>query len=191
MYGLRILLADPDPHSRKNLKGILGRAGHQVFAEAGDGRIAAQLAFNRQPDMVILDVNLPVRDGLEVARVLEEHRVAPVLLLIGGDYWEVLERAKEAGVYGCLVKPVSEATIIPEVEIAWTNFQRIRRLEEENRELRETLETRKLVEKAKGILMEKRGITEGEAYQFMRKLSMDRCTSLGRIAKAVLRGEVM
>ncbi len=188
MYGLRILLADADVQERKNVKDLLVRAGHSLVAEAGDGRTASQLAFSRQPDLVILDHALPVRDGLEVARVLDEQRVAPVLLLLSGDYWGLLERARAAGVYGLLVKPVTETTLLPEVVMAWSAFQRVIRLEQDNRSLRESLENRKLVEKAKGLLMQKTGWSEQEAYQHLRKLAMDRCVSIDKIAKTFLKG---
>ncbi|MEW6662723.1 MAG: ANTAR domain-containing response regulator [Bacillota bacterium] len=191
MFGLRIVVGDQEEGARKSIKDMLKRAGHSVIAEAGDGRTLSQQAFNRSPDLVIADALLPLRDGFEVARVLDEQRVAPVILVMNEDYyWVSLDKIKETGIYGCLVRPLSEVSLLSQVEIAWACFQRIRRLEEDNRKIKETLENRKIIDRAKGLLMEQRGLSEQEAFRLLRKASMDRCLSLEKIAKAVIKGEI-
>jgi len=192
LFGLRIAVGDQEEGARKSIKDMLKRVGHTVIAEAGDGRTLSQLAFNRSPDLVIADVLLPLRDGIEVARVLDEQRVAPVILVMNEDYYRVsMDKIKETGIYGCLIRPLSEVNLLSQVEIAWAFFQRIRKLEEDNRKIKETLENRKIIDKAKGLLMEHRGISEQEAFRLLRKASMDRCLSLEKTAKAVIKGEAI
>jgi len=192
LFGLRIAVGDHEEGARKSIKDMLIRIGHTVIAEAGDGRTLSQLAFNRSPDLVIADVLLPLRDGIEVARVLDEQGVAPVILVMNEDYYRVsMDKIKETGVYGCLVRPLNEISLLSQVEIAWVCFSRIRRLEEENRKIKETLENRKIIDRAKGLLMEQRGISEQEAFRLLRKASMDRCLSLEKTAYVIIKGEKM
>ena len=192
LIGLKIAVGDHDAGTRRNIKDTLKRAGHSVLAEAGDGRTLSQQAFNLSPDLVIADALLPLRDGFEVARVLDEQRVAPVILTMNEDYyWVTLDKIKEAEIYGCLVRPFNEISLLSQVEVAWACFQKIKKLEEDNRKVKETLENRKIIDRAKGLLMEQRGMPEQEAFKLLRKTSMDRCSSLEKIAKAVIKGEII
>ncbi|BAF58908.1 response regulator [Pelotomaculum thermopropionicum SI] len=186
MLGARIVIADADAGYRKSLKEKLIHAGYFVAGEVSDGRSALKVIFQTEPDLVIMDTRLPGSGGMEIIRIIEEHRVAPVILLTASHEQELLEEAKDSWIFACLVKPVSDAQLFLAVEIAIANFRKFIKLEEENRRLKKALEERKLVEKAKGLVMEARGLSEKEAYKFLQKLSMDNCISLARVAKRVI-----
>jgi len=184
--GIRVVIADPSTVWRKKIKEQLTRTGYLVIATLDNGRTAAQVIFSRQPDIVILDPGLPERDGLEVARVVFEQRVAPVLLVTDDLHWQTFEQAKAAGVYAYLVKPVNDMVLTPAIELAITHFQNELRLENENKKLKETLETRKLVEKAKGLLMSDKHLAEAEAYQYIQRESMNKGKSMRKTAQAII-----
>jgi len=186
MFGARVVIADADTSYRKKLKEILNQAGYLVVGEVGEGRSALKVIFQTEPDVVIMDAMLPGLEGLDVVRIIEEHRVAPVILLAYPHEWEVLEKDKFSWVFAFLVKPVSELLLFPAIEIAVANFRKLVRLEEENKRLRQALEERKLVEKAKGLVMEARGLNEKEAYKFLQKLSMDNCMPIARVARRII-----
>lgn len=187
MYGLRIVLADADLVFRKTLKDKLVQAGYLVVGEAGEGRAAQQMAFNLQPDLVIMDFDLPGQDGLEVAKIIEEHRLAPVLLLTTYDRRDFLEEALQNKIFAYLTKPVDDFQLLASIEISVATFRRILKLEQENKKLKEALETRKLVDKAKGLLAEVHGMTEQESYKFLQKLSMDKCLPMKHVVKQVIK----
>lgn len=186
MDGIRVVVADPSAIWRKKIKEQLVRAGYLVLATLDNGRTAAQVIFSRQPEVVLLDPWLPERDGLEVARVVFEQRIAPVLLVTNNFDWGTFEQAKAAGVYAYLVKPVSDLILTPAIELAITHFQKELRLEVENKKLKETLETRKLVEKAKGLLMLNKHLSEAEAYQYIQRESMNRGKTMRKTAQAII-----
>lgn len=187
MYGLRIVLADADPVYRKNLKDKLVNAGYLVVGEAGDGRSALNQAFNTQPDLIIMDYALPGYDGLEIARTIEEHRLAPVMLLTAYDRREFVAEALQNSVFAYLTKPVDDFQLFATIEITVANFRRILRLEQENRKLKEALETRKLVDRAKGLLAKVHGMSEQESYKFLQKMSMDKCLPMKHVVKQVIK----
>lgn len=186
--GVRVVIADGDSVSRKQVKEALGKEGYLVIAETIDARNTLKIVFQTEPDLVIIDSSIPGYQELEIARIIKEHRVAPIILI--GDFYElgVYEEEKASWVMAYLLKPVSESSLLPTIEIALANFKELVRLEEENKNLRKALESRKLVEKAKGLLMEKRGLTEQEAYKYLQKNSMNRCVPIARIAKEVIKG---
>ncbi|MCL6639391.1 MAG: response regulator [Firmicutes bacterium] len=186
MYGTRIAIADDDAAFRKKLKETLVHAGYMVVAEAGHGRSLLKAVFQTEPDLVIMDAKLPGAEGLEIARIIEEHRVAPVILLTASHEKEVLEEAKASRVFAYLVKPLSEAHLLPAIEISIANFKQMLRLQEENKKLKQALESRKLVEKAKGLVMEARGWSEKEAYKYLQKLSMDNCVPIASVARQII-----
>jgi response regulator NasT len=182
----RVVIADSDPHSRRKLRDFLRHAGCTLIKEAGEGKSALQAVFQTEPDIVLLEDRIPGSEGMDVAEIIGEHRVAPVVLLTDADPGDTENLAKKTGVYGILTKPLQEASILPVLETALSNFERVTALQREIKELRRQLETRKLVEKAKGLLMEKRGLKEEEAYRFLQKLSMDRCAPLEKVARQVI-----
>ncbi|GAW91648.1 ANTAR domain-containing response regulator [Calderihabitans maritimus] len=186
MFGSRIVLADADPAFRKNLKEMLTKAGYIIVAEAGDGLSALKAIKSMHPDLAILDARLPVKDGLEVAKIIEEDRVAPVLLLTAYNHKDIVQQAKDSWVFAYLVKPVNEANLFPAIEIAIANYRRMLSLEREIHRLKETLETRKLVERAKGILMEVLDLSEAEAFKKIQKESMNKRTSMRQIAQSII-----
>lgn len=186
MFGTRIVIADADAGYRKKLKEVLVQAGYLVTAEAGNGRSALKAVFQTEPDVVIMDLKLPGAQGLELARIIEEHRISPVILLTESYEQQLLENARPSWVFACLVKPVSDAQLFSAVEITLANFRRFTRLEEENKQLKKALNERKLVERAKGLVMEVKGLTEKEAYKYLQRLSMDNCIPISSIARQVI-----
>lgn len=182
----RVVLADEDDVWRKNIGAILTKAGFLVIGEASDGITALKIIRARQPELVVADVALPGISGLELARIVYEDRIAPVLLTSSTWQQDLLEKAKEVHAFGFLVKPVDEATLLPAADVALALYQELQRLTKEVRKLREALETRKVVERAKGILMETLGLTEAEAYRRIQKQSMNRRLSMRAVAEAII-----
>lgn len=186
MFGTRIVIADADAGYRKKLKETLVHAGYLVTGEVEDGRSALKVIFQTEPDLVLMDARLPGTEGLEIARIIEEHRAAPVILLSESHEQELLEDAKASWIFAFLVKPVSDTQLFSAIEIAVANFRKFMKLEEENRRLKKALEERKLVEKAKGLVMEAKGFSEKEAYKYLQKISMDKCVPIARVARQVI-----
>ncbi|OAT79972.1 ANTAR domain-containing response regulator [Desulfotomaculum copahuensis] len=182
----RIVLADSDATWRKAIKDMLTKLGYWVVGVAADGLTALKLVRSRQPDLLIVESNMPGMNGLDVARILHEDKLAPVVVLVSTHSPGLLEKAKEARVSSLLVKPVDETTLYPAVELAMANYQEIIKLEGQVNELKETLETRKLVERAKGILMETLGLSETEAFKRIQKQSMNKRISMRQVAEAVI-----
>lgn len=190
MQGTRVVIADADEADRREIQEKVQRYGYLVVGSTGDGRAAAQMIFQREPEVAVVSVDLPTRSGLEVARVVEEQLVSAVVLTAKEFDWDLLEKARATGAQAFLVKPLSEQILIPALELAIAEFQRYKEVLAENRRLKEDLETRRLVERAKGMLMREKGWTEEEAYSFLRRESMNRCQPLRRIARAVLEGRL-
>ncbi len=186
MFGTRIVIADADTGYRKTLKDTLLQAGYLVTGEIGDARSALRVIFQTEPDLVIMDSKLPGSEGLGIVRLIEEHRAAPLILLAESHDQNILEEAKGFWIFGYLVKPVADVQLFPAIEIAIANFRKFIDLEEENKRLKKALEDRKLVEKAKGMVMELRGLSEKEAYKYLRKLSMDSCVPIVRVARQII-----
>lgn len=186
MFGTRIVIADADPAFRKKLKEILVHAGYMVVAVVGHGHSLLKAVFQNEPDLVIMDARLPGAEGLAIARIIEEHRAAPVILLTASHEQEVLEEAKASWIFAYLVKPLSEAHLFPAIELSIANFRKFLRLEEENKKLKRALESRILIEKAKGYVMEKNGLNEKDAYKYLQKMSMDNCLPLASVARQII-----
>ncbi len=182
----RILIADDESLIRMNMREMLVQQGYEVVAEAANGRSAIELAAKTHPDLVLLDIKMPDVDGLEAARVIIDQNSAPVVLLTAYSDDDLVADARSAGVSGYLVKPIRETELAPVIEIALARFRDLRSLQQKVLDLEEALETRKLIERAKGALMEQYGLSEGDAFHRMRKTSMDNRKSMKEVAEAIL-----
>ncbi|MCS7236516.1 MAG: response regulator [Armatimonadota bacterium] len=183
---LRILIADDEAIRVMTLRTQLRSLGFEVVAEATNGREAVELAERHQPDLAILDIKMPELDGITAAREITARRPIPVILLTAYSEPELVERATEAGVFAYLVKPVSEEDLLPTILLARARFEEFRILQKEVADLREALEARKLIERAKGILMKRLGISEAEAFRRMQVQSQKENKKLVEIARAIV-----
>src|SRR3954462_13985564 len=164
MAQMRVLIADDDPIIRLDLKQILENLEYEVVAEAGDGQQAVEQARETQPDICILDVKMPVMDGIEAVQLISGEGIAPSILLTAYSDRELVDRAKDAGVFAYLVKPFKPSDLPPAIEIARSRFEQHLQLNKEVGSLQDKLETRKLVDRAKGILMDQHALSESDAY---------------------------
>ena len=182
----RVVIAEDEALIRLDLKEMLQEEGYEVVGEAGDGETAVKLAVSHRPDLVILDVKMPVLDGLSAAEQIAAERIAPVVILTAFSQRDLVERARDAGAMAYLVKPFTKADLMPAIAMAVSRFQEIRVLESEVGSLRGRLEVRKLLDRAKGLLQAEHGMTEPEAFRWIQKTSMDRRVSMREVAQAVL-----
>ncbi|MDI6712174.1 MAG: response regulator [Anaerosomatales bacterium] len=185
---MRVLIAEDEAIIRMDLREMLEEEGHEVVGEARDGAEAIRLARELRPDVVFMDIKMPGTDGLEAARALCDERVAPVVMVTAFSQASYVEEACAAGAMGYLVKPFAKHDVLPAMQIAVARFAEARALEEEAADLEERLETRKLLDRAKGVLMA-RGLSEPEAFRRLQKLAMDRRLPLKEVAQAVLLAE--
>jgi len=181
-----VIIADDESLIRMDLREMLTNLGYLVIGEVGDGRSAVNLARELRPDVVVMDIKMPDMDGIDAAKVLTEERISPVLLLTAYSQQELIERAKEAGVVGYIVKPFRESDLAPAIEVAVARFAEFRALEKEVGDLKLALETRKLVDRAKGILMDTQGLTEAEAFRKIQKMSMNTRKPMKEVAEAII-----
>ncbi len=184
----RVIIADDEAIIRMDLKEMLHNLGYLVVGEAPDARSAVNLARELRPDIVIMDIKFEGDDfdGIEAAKVLTAEKIAPVLLLTAFSQKELVERAKEASVSGYIVKPFRESDLGPAIEIALAQFEEFRALERQVGDLKLALETRKLVDRAKGILMDTQGLTEAEAFRRIQKMSMNTRKPMKEVAEAII-----
>jgi AmiR/NasT family two-component response regulator len=182
----RVVVAEDEAIIRLDVVEILREAGYDVVGEAGDGESAVRLVEETLPDLVVMDVKMPVLDGISAAERIGKARLAPVVLLTAFSQRELVDRARDAGAMAYVVKPFTSADLLPAVEIAVSRFQEISELEKEVSDLTERFETRKRVERAKGLLMTRMGLTEPEAFRWIQKTSMDRRLTMREVADAVL-----
>lgn len=183
---IRLVIADDESIIRMNLKETLVGLGYLVVGEAGDGVSVINLARELRPDLVLMDIKMPKLDGIQAAKVLTQEKIAPVLLLTAYSDRELVERAKEAGVVNYVVKPFRDAELLPAIEIALARYDEFLQMDNEIRDLKETLDTRKLVERAKGVLMDSQGLKEAEAFRKIQQLSMNTRKPMKEIAQAIL-----
>lgn len=186
MERTRVVIADDESLIRMDLREMLTNLGYLVVGDVGDGRSAVNLARELRPDIVIMDIKMPDMDGIEAAQILTEERIAPVLLLSAYSQQELVQRAQKAGVAGYLVKPFQESDLTPAIEVALARFSEFRALEQELGDLNEALETRKLVDRAKGILMDSQKLSEAEAFRKIQKMSMNNRKSMKAVAEAII-----
>ncbi len=182
----RIIIADDESLIRLDLREMLTHLGYDVIGEAEDGRSAMELARRLRPDLLVMDIKMPDLDGISAAEELTRERIAPVVLVTAYSDQALVERAREAGVVGYVVKPFREAELMPVIELSRARFDEFRTLEQEVGSLRDALETRKLIEKAKGVLMDVHELREAEAFHRIRKTSMDARKSMKEVAEAIL-----
>ena len=184
---LRLVIADNESLIRMDLREMLEEAGHEIVGEAMDGRKAVVLTRSHRPDLVIMDIKMPQMDGIAAAKKMAEEKLAPVLLLTAFSQPEIVEKAKASGVLGYLVKPVQEAQLFPAMEIARSRWQEMQDMEAELAGLRDTLEARKTLDRAKGILMAMHHLSEPEAYRRIQQYAMMKRKTLKEIAEAVVK----
>ncbi len=186
MERTRIIIADDESIVRMDLKEMLTTLNYLVVGEVGDGQSAVNLARELKPDVVLMDIKMPDMDGIEAAKILTEEQIAPVVLLTAYSQKDLVDRAKEAGVVGYLVKPFREADLLPAIEVALARFGEFKQMNQEVNDLQDALETRKLVDRAKGILMDAQGLEEQEAFRRIQKMSMNTRKPMKEVAEAII-----
>ncbi|MBB5804939.1 response regulator NasT [Saccharothrix ecbatanensis] len=182
----RVLVAEDEALIRLDLVEMLREEGYEVAGQAADGDEAVTLATELRPDLVIMDVKMPKVDGIEAASVIAGKRIAPVVILTAFSQRDLVERARDAGAMAYLVKPFAKRDLVPAIELAMSRFAELQALENEVAGLTDRLETRKVVERAKGLLMTKQGLSEPEAFRWVQRTAMDRRTTMKAVAEAVI-----
>ncbi len=186
MERARVIIADDESIVRTDLKEMLTSLDYLVIGEVGDGKSAVNLARELKPDVMLMDIKMPDMDGIEAAKILTEEQIAPVVLLTAYSQKELVDRAKDAGVVGYLIKPFRESDLLPALEVAISRFKEFQTVRQEVEDLQNALETRKLVERAKGILIDSQGMTEHEAFRKIQKMSMNTRKPMKEVAEAII-----
>jgi AmiR/NasT family two-component response regulator len=184
----RVLVAEDEAIIRLDLAEMLGEAGYDVVGSAGDGEQAVELALSLRPDLVIMDVKMPVMDGITAAEQIGRERICPVVMLTAFSQTELVERARDAGVMAYIVKPFTASDVTPAIDIALSRWGELKALEAEVADLGDRLETRKAVDRAKGVLMAKLKLSEADAFRWIQKTAMDRRMGMREVADAVVAG---
>jgi response regulator NasT len=184
-----ILICDDEPVIRMNLKAMLHDMGFEDVLECGDGKRAVETALASFPDLVILDVAMPGMDGITAAGEIRKKLKIPILLLTNAYDSKTVKRAAENGIAAFLTKPLRQQDLLPALEIALAHTEEVEELKEKIEDLKETIENRKVIEKAKGTLMEKNRLSEADAYRVLQKLAMDRRKTLRQVADSILKGD--
>ncbi len=182
----RVLVAEDEAIIRLDLAEMLAERGYEVVGHASNGEQAVELATSLRPDIVIMDVKMPVMDGITAAEQIGRDRICPVVMLTAFSQTELVERARDAGVMAYVVKPFTASDVTPAIDIALSRWGELMALESDVADLADRLETRKAVDRAKGVLMSKLKITEAEAFRFIQKSAMDRRLSMREVADAVI-----
>jgi AmiR/NasT family two-component response regulator len=183
---LRVVVAEDEALIRLDLVEMLTEAGYNVVGQAGDGEAAIELTEREKPDLVVMDVKMPKLDGISAAERIAKQRIAPVVILTAFSQRDLVERARDAGAMAYLTKPFTIEDLMPAIELAVSRFQEIKQLDAEITDLQEQLKARKLIEKAKGLLMTKLQISEPEAFKWMQKTAMDKRRSMTDVAQLVM-----
>jgi response regulator NasT len=187
--GLRVLVAEDEALIRLDLREMLTEEGFDVVGEAADGEQAVALAEDLKPDLVICDIKMPKMDGIAAAAVITERRIAPVVMLTAFSQRDLVERARDAGAMAYLIKPFEKRDLLPAIEMATARFAQITALEAEVQGLAERLETRKIVERAKGALMTAHRMTEPQAFRWIQRAAMDNRTTMRAVAELILESD--
>ena len=185
----RVLIAEDEALIRMDLKEMLEEEGYAVVGEAADGEQAVALAAQLRPDLVILDVKMPRLDGLAAAQRIADDRIAPVVILTAFSQRELVERAREVGAMAYLVKPFQKQDLVPAIEMATSRYAEMISLADEVTDLSARLEARKVVERAKGVLMKEHGMSEPDAFRWIQRAAMNRRASMREVAEKVLAGD--
>ena len=183
---LRVVVAEDEALIRLDLVEMLTEAGYEVVGQAGDGEAAIEITEKEKPDLVVMDVKMPKLDGISAAERIANQRIAPVVILTAFSQRDLVERARDAGAMAYLTKPFTIDDLMPAIELAVSRFQEITQLDAEVTDLQEQLKARKMIEKAKGILMKNLSITEPEAFKWMQKTAMDKRRSMTDVAQLVM-----
>lgn len=186
MERTRVIIADDEALIRMDLREMLTNLGYLVVGEVADGRSAVNQSRELRPDVVVMDIKMPDMDGIEAAKILTEERIAPTVLLSAYSQRDLVERARDAGVVAYLVKPYREEELAPAIEVALARFREFQTVQKQVDDLQQALETRKLVDRAKGILMDKQGLSEAEAFRKIQKMSMDNRKPMKDVAEAII-----
>ena len=184
--GRRVVIAEDEALIRLDLAEMLAEEGYDVVGQAGDGETAVALAEQHRPDLVVLDVKMPRLDGISAAQRIAEQRIAPVVILTAFSQRELVERARDAGAMAYLVKPFTKADLVPAVEMAVSRFAELQMLEAEVADLQERLDTRKAVDRAKGVLQQRLDLSEPDAFRWIQKTAMDLRLSMRQVADGVI-----
>jgi two-component system, response regulator PdtaR len=182
----RVVIAEDEALIRMDLAEMLAEEGYDVVGQAADGQQAVELAEQLRPDLVILDVKMPVLDGIAAAERIAGQRIAPVVMLTAFSQRELVERARDAGAMAYLVKPFSQSDLVPAIEMAISRFAELAALESEVADLNDRLETRKAVERAKTVLQRDLGLSEPDAFRWIQKTAMDLRLSMRQVAEGVI-----
>ena len=183
---LRVVVAEDEALIRLDLVEMLTEAGYDVVGQAGDGEAAIELTEREKPDLVVMDVKMPKLDGISAAERIAKQRIAPVVILTAFSQRDLVERARDAGAMAYLTKPFTIEDLMPAIELAVSRFLEIKQLDAEVTDLQDQLKARKLIEKAKGLLMTNLQISEPEAFKWMQKTAMDKRRSMTDVAQLVL-----
>lgn len=183
---LRVVVAEDEALIRLDLVEMLTEAGYEVVGQAGDGEAAISITEKEKPDLVVMDVKMPKLDGISAAERIANQRIAPVVILTAFSQRDLVERARDAGAMAYLTKPFTIDDLMPAIELAVSRFQEIKQLDAEVADLQDQLKARKIIEKAKGILMKNLKITEPEAFKWMQKTAMDKRRSMTDVAQLVM-----
>ena len=186
----RVLIAEDEAIIRLDLRETLEEEGYEIVAETGRGDEAVELARSMRPDLAILDIKMPGMDGLEAARLITDERLCGVLVLTAFSQRDFIEQARDAGALAYLVKPFQKSDLVPAIELAIARFRELSALADEVKGLEEQLETRKVVDRAKGILMDRHGLSEQDAFSFIQKRAMSERTKMKTIAERVVAGDL-
>jgi response regulator NasT len=182
----RVVIAEDEALIRMDLAEMLAEEGYQVVGQAGDGERAIELAEQERPDLVVLDVKMPRLDGISAAQRIAEQRIAPVVILTAFSQRDLVERARDAGAMAYLVKPFNKSDLMPAIEMAVSRFTELRQLEAEVADLTDRLQTRKVVDRAKGELQRQLGVSEPDAFRWIQKTAMDLRMSMRQVAEGVV-----
>ena len=182
----KVLVAEDDSLIRMDLIEMLREEGYDVVGEAPNGQAAVELTESLGPDLVIMDIKMPIRDGIDAATEIAQKRLAPVVMLTAFSQRDFIEKARDAGAMAYLVKPFTKADLVPAIEVAVSRYQELKMLEREVATVNDRLETRKLVERAQGLLMEKQALSEPEAFKWIQRAAMDRRTTMKAVAQVVV-----
>lgn len=187
MSKLKIVIADNESIIRMDLKEMLEEAGHEVVGESFNGAKAVELTRRLKPDLVIMDIKMPEMDGITASRIITDEKLAPVILLTAFSQKEIVAKAKDSGVLAYLVKPIKQSSLFPAIEIAMSRFEEIKQLESDLDNVKNSLEMRKILDRAKGILMDAYDLSESEAYRRIQKYSMVKRKTIKEVAESIIR----